>query len=85
MTPNTHNKIDYAIGVLAAFCLGVLVCGMHDNLVEKDLVKYESQVDCDAAFVNLSAEQIMTIETCNTDTECYALATALGVPKECAE
>lgn len=76
---------DYVLGVSAACCLGVLVCGMNAAHVRNTPVKYHPRVDCEAAFVNLSAEQIMAIETCNTGAECYALAEALGVPKECAE
>lgn len=84
MTP-----LDKIITVAALFTLGWVANDMADMAARKQTQREEVQhviaVDCDAAFANLTAEQVYAIETCNTDNECYALAVANGIPKECAE
>jgi hypothetical protein len=80
----TFNNI---VSVVCLVTLGWLVHELNDIQDHKQAVRetHTQVVACDAAFINLSQEQITTLETCNTDTECYALAVSLGVPPECAE
>ena len=81
------TKFDKAISVVCLVAIGWLLHEMADIRDTKQAIKEKQMAMwvCDAAFVNLSQEQITTLETCNTDTECYDLAVSLGVPPECAE
>jgi len=85
---SSHKKA--MLGVLsiyaAALSITVVYTTSHinkTNWYDVHEQAYEQAGECDSEFQHLTPEQIEVLEMCETDQECYALASGLGISEQC--